>query len=88
MPPTAGDLKQKREAVEKACHEVLEEGKQNGVASIASVTEARQKLLDYGRPGLQSVKAHETPRVADSFHGFLLMLYDSLAQAANPPATS
>jgi hypothetical protein len=46
------------------------------------VAEARQKLLDYGRPALHYVKAHETPRVADSFHGFLLSLYDSLAQAA------
>ena len=47
------------------------------------MTEARQKLLDYGRPALKYVRTHETPRVADSFHGFLLMLYDSLAQAVN-----
>ncbi len=81
--PTAGDLKEKREAFEKACRAVLDEVKKNGVASIASVTEARQKLLDYGRPALKYLRTHETPRVADSFHGFLLMLYDSLAQAAN-----
>jgi hypothetical protein len=81
--PIAGDLKEKREAFEKACRAVLDEVKKNGVASIASVTEARQKLLEYGRPALKYVKEHETPRVADSFHGFLLSLYDSLAQAAN-----
>ena len=52
------------------------------------MTDARQKLLDYGRPALQYVRTHETARVADSFHGFLLMLYDSLAQAANPPAAT
>jgi hypothetical protein len=86
--PTAGDLKEKREAVDKACLAVLEEVKKLGVASIASVTEARQKLLDYGRPALKYVKAHETARVADSFHTFLLMLYDALAQAANPPFAS
>jgi hypothetical protein len=82
--PKSGDQKEKRDAVDKACLAVLEEVKKNGVASIASVTEARQKLLDYGRPALKSVQASETARVADSFHVFLLSLYDSLAQAANP----
>jgi hypothetical protein len=86
--PMAGDLKDKREAFDKTCRAVLDEVKKNGVAAIASVTEARQKLLEYGRPALQSVKAHDTPRVADSFHGFLLMLYDSLAEATNPPSPS
>jgi hypothetical protein len=81
--PTAGDLKEKREAFEKACRAVLDEVKKNRVASIASVTEARQKLLEYGRPALKYIKEHETSRVADSFHIFLLALYDSLAQAAN-----
>jgi hypothetical protein len=86
--PTAGDLKEKRDAFEKACQAVLDEVKKNGVASIATVTEARQKLLDYGRPGLQYVRAHETARIADSFHVFLLSLYDSLAEATNPPPAS
>ena len=27
---------------------------------------------------------HETPRVADTYHLFLLSLYESLAQAVNP----
>jgi hypothetical protein len=80
--PTAGDLREKRDASDKACQTVLQEVKQNGVAAIASVTEARQKLLDYGRPALKYVREHETPRVADAFHIFLLSLYDSLAQAA------
>jgi hypothetical protein len=81
--PTAGDLKEKREAFEKACRAALDEVKKNGVASIATVSEARQKLLEYGRPALKYIKEHETSRVADSFHIFLLALYDSLAQAAN-----
>jgi hypothetical protein len=80
--PTAGDLKEKRDAFDKSCLVVLGEIKQNGVASIASVTESRQKLLDYGRPALKYVREHETARVADSFHIFLRSLYDSLAQAA------
>ncbi len=83
--PVAGDLKAKRDAFEQVCQKVLQEVKQNGVASIASVTEARQKLIEYGRPALKYVREHETPRVADAFHVFLLSLYDSLAQAAGGP---
>ena len=83
--PTADDLIAKRAMVDQAARGILDEVKKNGVAAVASVTEARQKLLDYGRPALHSVRTHETPRVADSFHGFLLELYDSLAQAAQLP---
>ncbi|MGP0070036.1 MAG: hypothetical protein ACLQGP_41360 [Isosphaeraceae bacterium] len=85
--PTADGLKEKRTTFDQGAQAVLDEVKKNGVASIATVTDSRQKLLDYGRPALQYVRTHETARIADSFHGFLLMLYDSLAQAANPPAT-
>lgn len=86
--PTAGDLQEKRSAFDQASHNVLEELKKSNVASIATVTDARQKLLDYGRPGLQYVRAHETPRVADTYHLFLLSLYESLAQAVNPTTTA
>ena len=86
--PTADSLKEKRAISDQTVLAVLDETKKNGVASIASVTEARQKLLDYGRPALQYVRTHETARVADSFHVFLLSLYDSLAQAANPSGTA
>jgi hypothetical protein len=86
--PTADSLKEKRGVVDGVVKVVLDEVKMNGVASVASVTEARQKLLDYGRPALKYVRTHETARIADSFHGFLLELYDSLAQAANPPVAT
>jgi len=86
--PTADTLKDKRAISDQAAQAVVEEVKKNGVASIATVTDARQKLLDYGRPALKYVRTHETARVADSFHGFLLMLYDSLAEAANPPTAT
>jgi hypothetical protein len=82
--PTAGDLKEKRTTFDQASRVVWDESKKSGVASMASVTEARQKLIDYGRPALSYVRAHETPRLADTFHLFLLSLYESLAQAANP----
>ena len=86
--PTAGELKEKRSIFDQASQAVLTETKKSGVASIATVTDARQKLLDYGRPALQFVRTHETPRIADTFHLFLLSTYESLAQAVNPPATA
>jgi hypothetical protein len=86
--PTAGDLQDKRTAFNKASQVVLDEMKKNGVASVASVIDARQKLVDYGRPGLQYVRVHDTPRVADTYHLFLMSLYESLAQAVNPPTTA
>jgi hypothetical protein len=82
------ELTEKRLTFDQASLAVLEEAKKNGVASVASVSEARQKLLDYGRPALRFVRAHETPRLADSFLGFLLELYDSLAQAATTTRTA
>jgi hypothetical protein len=82
--PVAGDLKEKRTVFDQVSQLALAETKKNGVASIATVTDARQKLLDYGRPALHYVRTHETPRVADGFHLFLLSMYESLAQAVNP----
>jgi hypothetical protein len=86
--PAAGDLKEKRTMFDQSSQAVLAETKKTGVASIATVTDARQKLLDYGRPALHYVRTHETPRVADTFHLFLLSLYESLAQAVNPTTTA
>jgi hypothetical protein len=82
--PVEGDLKEKRATFDQASQVVLAETKKSGVASLAAVTDARQKLVDYGKPALQYVRAHETPRLADTYHLFLLSLYESLAQAANP----
>ena len=48
-------------------------------APITTVTEARQKLLEYGQPALRLVRSVSTPRIAEGFHMFLLSLYDSLA---------
>ena len=83
--PVAGGLRAKRDLSDQASLVVLEETKQHPVASITTVTEARQRLLDYGRPALQAIRAESTPRIADLFHTFLLALYDSLEQAAWAP---
>jgi hypothetical protein len=86
--PVTGNLKEKRDISDRATLAVLEEAMQHGVALIATVTDARQKLLNYGRPALQEVRASATPRVADTFHLFLLSLYESLAQATSPLETT
>ena len=54
-------------------------------APITTVTEARQRLLDYGQPALRLIRSVSTPRVAEGFHMFLLSLYDSLARQRIPP---
>lgn len=89
--PATGELKASREEADKACTVAFTELKKNGTASIASATEARQKLLDYGRPALTAVKSTQTSQIADGFRTFLTSLYDSLAQATevggpHPPA--
>jgi hypothetical protein len=82
--PVNGDLRELRDTSDLASLNVLDETKQSGTASITMVTTARERLLDYGRPALRDIRANATPRIADSFHQFLLSLYESLAQAALP----
>jgi len=82
--PVGGDLKAKRDVSDEASLAVLEETKRHQAASITTVTDARQKLLDYGRPALQEIRAVATTPIADAFHQFMLSLYESLAQAASP----
>jgi hypothetical protein len=83
--PATDDFKPKREVSDQACLVVLELVEKHRSAPITTVTDARQRLLDYGQPALQLVRSVSTPRIAESFHLFLLSLYDSLAAAANPP---
>ena len=82
--PTEGDLKAKREVFDKACDVVLAETKKNGVAAMASVTElGRNCSITAGRRWRTS--ARTTRRGSPTrFHMFMLSLYESLAQAANP----
>jgi hypothetical protein len=83
--PSRGELKPKREAADVATLAVLKETKQQGWASVTSVTEARYRLVEYGQPALQEIRAQATPPIADAFHRFLLSLYDSLTDAASMP---
>ena len=86
--PAGEGLKSKREISDQACLVVLELVEKHRSAPITTVTEARQKLVDYGQPALQVIRSLSTPRLAENFHLFMLSLYDSLAAAANPPESS
>jgi hypothetical protein len=83
--PVDGEFQEKRNISDRATLAALKEKQQQGVVSITSATEAREKLVDYGRPALQQLRATATPPIADSFHRFLLSLYDSLEASAWPP---
>jgi hypothetical protein len=83
--PVTGILGKKRDLAGYACLIVLEETRLHHVASITTVTAAREKLLDYGRPALEHVRMESTATIANMFHDFLLSLYDSLARAASAP---
>jgi hypothetical protein len=86
--PTQGDLASKRAVSDKATLATLDEVTARGVASIATVAEARRRLVDYGKPAMADLMARSTPRVSDAFHMFLLSLYESLGQASTPAGKS
>ena len=60
--PTDGDLREKQAVSSRAAQEVLVESKEKGGARIATVTAARSKLLDYGRPALAMLRKRTDPR--------------------------
>jgi hypothetical protein len=82
--PVEGDLQEKRDRSDEASLAVLDETERNAAASLTTVALARQRLLDYGQPALQKVRQVQTLPIADSFHMFLLSLYEALGQAALP----
>src|SRR5262249_45996113 len=88
--PVDGEFKEKRDTSDGARLAGLKQPKRYGRAPITRVTEARQKLVDYGRPALQQLRAVATPPIAASFHRSLLSLSDSLEAATRPaePSTS
>ncbi|MDG3002523.1 hypothetical protein [Paludisphaera mucosa] len=83
--PVDGELKAKRDVSDQATIAVRREIDAQGWAPIALAAEARQKLLDYGRPALQEIRQASTPRIAEAFHEFLMGLYDALGAATVPP---
>lgn len=84
--PRDDDLLPKRNTSDAASLAVLREQKSQGHATMGLVTDARQKLLAYGRPALARMRERTTTQLSDAFHQFLLSLYDSLQAAATPSA--
>ena len=83
--PITGDMGKKQETADRAILAVLNQYDLQGLAHLTNVTEARERLLDYGRPALDYVRNQTTPAMADSFHVFLLSLYSNLGLAATVP---
>ncbi len=83
--PITGDMGKQQEVADLAILGVLNEHELRGLAQLSTVTEARRKLLDYGRPALDFVRKQTTPAMADSFHVFLLSLYSQIELAATTP---
>lgn len=84
--PRDEDLLPKRNTSDQASLAVLREQKSQGYATLGLVTDARQKLLSYGRPALARMRERTTTQLSDAFHQFLLSLYDALQAAATPSA--
>ena len=83
--PTGGELAAKRSSSDAKTQQVFNELEMHGYALVATATDARIKLIDYGQPALQFMRDNSTPAVADGFHSFLLSLYDSIGQTASLP---
>jgi hypothetical protein len=82
--PASGEFALKRTEASDAVARVLHEVGAQGHATIASATDARTRLLDYGRPALKYVREQSSHSIAESFNSFLMSLYDSIGQAATP----
>lgn len=85
--PVEGELGPLRRLSDSATIVVANEFRSQGASNLTSVAEARKRLLDYGRPALATIRAESTQAISDTFHRFLLALYDSLARSAmrDPP---
>jgi hypothetical protein len=83
--PKDGDFAAKRSASDLKAVEVLIELEARGYAHLATAADARNKLIDYGRPALQFLRDTSTPAISDAFHAFLLSLYDSIGNVPGPP---
>ena len=68
--------------------EVYRESKTQGYSPVAVVTDARAKLVAYGRPALAELRRTASRDNADRFHQFLMTLYDALGRAAVRPPSS
>ncbi len=86
--PVEGTLGEQSSKAGAAVQAVYREVQENGRASVAMVSNARDLLVQYGQPALAELRQSSTDAVADEFHRFLLGLYDSLGMAAASPSAT
>ncbi len=86
--PTAGDLAGKRSTSDETTLALLHEIENQGYAHIASVTDARNKLLEYGRPALQYVRDNSTAGLGRLSHlSALALRFDRAVARSTAPVT-
>ena len=83
--PATDELKPKRDISDQACLVVLETGRETPVSPDHDGDRCPAETARLWSTRAASCPSVSTPRIAESFHMFLLSLYDSLAAAANPP---
>ncbi|WZO99930.1 hypothetical protein EP7_001548 [Isosphaeraceae bacterium EP7] len=81
----AEDLASKRQRAEAEVVAALREWQASRVTRLQTATTARQALLEFGQPTLQRLRETTSSQVAETFHVFLLGLYNGLEQATIPP---
>lgn len=77
--PLAGDLSGKRATVDASMAVLRAEVLSKKPVTVATVVTSRNDLLDYGRPALATLRENQ-PTHADSFHAWLLDLYNTVGQ--------
>jgi hypothetical protein len=80
--PLEGDLSGKRSAVDAAMSDLRMEVKAKTNFKVSSIVQSRNTLLDYGRPALAQIRESQPSR-ADSFHAWMLDLYNTLGLMAD-----
>ncbi|MFM1802786.1 MAG: hypothetical protein RJA81_2138 [Planctomycetota bacterium] len=79
--PLEGELSGKRAKVDLAMTDLRSDLVQNRKATVAKIVTSRNDLLDYGRPALAFLRDNR-PTQADSFHAWLLELYNTIGKMA------
>lgn len=79
--PLDGELSGKRATVDEAMTRLKTDLAGTTPPPVASIVGARNELLAYGRPALAYLREHKASR-ADSFHAWLLDLYNTLGDLA------
>jgi hypothetical protein len=77
--PLEGELSGKRAIVDSTLTGLRAEAVSTHPITVSAVVSSRNDLLDYGRPALAHLREYQ-PNRSDSFHKWLLDLYNTLGQ--------